>query len=420
MPGSKSHTIRALAIATLAEGRSRIRAPLASADTESCVAACRALGAEVEQGPEEWIVRGTAGSPRAPEDVVNVGNSGTTLYILMSVAALCDGWTVFTGDSQIRARPVEPLLDSLVELGARGFTTRGNGRPPLALGGRLRGGEARIACPTSQYLTSLLLSCPLAEGDSRITVTELNERPYVQMTLDWLKWMGIRVSCTQEPRHGGRREAAALAVYQVEGGQSYRAFDRAIPGDYSSATFFLCAAAVTGGRLTLEGLDRDDIQGDREVLSILERMGCGVRWSRDAVTLTGGPLRGGAFDLNGIPDALPALAVTACFAEGTTELTGVPQARLKETDRIAVMREELSKMGARIQEKPDGLIVEGAGLRGARVSGHADHRVVMALAVAGKAASGETSIDTAEAARITFPGFFDLLAQAGAEPGKGS
>jgi 3-phosphoshikimate 1-carboxyvinyltransferase len=200
----------------------------------------------------------------------------------------------------------------------------------------------------------------------------------------------------------------------VPGGQRYPAFERAIPGDFSSATFFLAAAAVTGSELFLRGLDMSDTQGDKAVVGMMEAMGCTVRVERDGLRIAGPErLRGGTFDLNATPDALPAMAVAGSVAEGETRLVNVPQARIKETDRLSMMARELARLGAAVEELPDGLIIRGGGLRGADVSGHGDHRVVMALAVAGLAAEGETTVDTAEAAAVTFPEFADLLRQAG-------
>ena len=405
MPGSKSHTIRALVIASLAEGTSTIREPLASLDTEACVRVCRGLGAQIrsEARTPNWEVTGTGGKLATPDNVLDVGNSGTTLYVTLSTAALGRGWTVFTGDEQIRSRPAGPLLDALLVLGADAFSTRGDGRAPIVVRGPLRGGRVAIECPTSQYLTSLLLNCPLAEGDTTIEVPLLHEQPYVEMTLAWLDGQGIRYE-----RDGFRR-------FHVPGGQSYKPFDRAVPADFSSATFFLCAAAITGADVTLLGPDRSDTQGDKAVVDYLAAMGAEVEWLPNGVRIRGRELKGTELDLNATPDALPAMAVTACFASGETRLVNVPQARIKETDRIAVMRQELTKMGARIEERPDGLVIQGGGLRGAVVDGHADHRVVMALAVAGMAASGRTEITTAEAAAVTFPGFVDLMAGLGAK-----
>lgn len=402
IPGSKSHTIRALVIATLADGVSELRAPLDSLDTQACVGVCRALGAEIELGGE-WRIAGTGGKPKCPDNVIDVANSGTTLRIALTLAALGEGWTVFTGDEQIRARPAGPLLEALRGLGAQAFSTRGNGCAPIAVRGPLRGGRVGIACPTSQYLTSLLIGCPLAEGDTEIEVTELNEAPYVEMTLGWLDRQGIRY------------ERDELRRFRMCGGQSYGAFQRAIPADFSSATFFFVAAAVTGSEVTLLGLDRGDTQGDKAVLDVLAAMGAEVEWQADGgVRVRGGELKGGEFDLNATPDALPALAVAGCFASGETRLVNVPQARIKETDRIGVMREELTKMGASVEELPAGLVVRGGGLKGASVDGHGDHRVVMALAVAGLAAEGRTEVAGAEAAAVTFPNFVELMQSLGA------
>lgn len=402
IPGSKSHTVRAVVIGALAHGQSAIREPLESLDTLACVRVCRGLGARIEAEPGLWRVVGTGGRLATPGDVLDVGNSGTTLYVTLGTAALGGGWSIFTGDEQTRRRSAEPLLGALRALGVEAFSTRGNGCAPIAVKGPMRGGAASIECPTSQYLTSLLLNCPLAEGDAAIEVPLLHERPYVEMTLGWLERQGIRYE-----REGFER-------FRVPGGQRYGPFDLAIPADFSSAAFFAVAAAVTGSEATLVGLDPRDSQGDKAVFDMLAAMGAEVEWGGQGVTVRGRGLRGGRFDLNATPDLLPAMAVAACCAEGETLLGNVPQARIKETDRLAVMREELAKMGARIEELPDGLVVQGGALRGAEVDGHADHRVVMALAVAGLAASGHTSVAGAEAAAVTFPNFVELMAGLGA------
>jgi len=401
MPGSKSHTIRAVMIATLAEGQSRVLAPLDSLDTQAAVTAGRAFGAEVELGAE-WIVRGVAGRPHTPENVVDIGNSGTTMFIAVGVAALGEGYTVLTGDEQIRRRPAQGLVDALNELGAECFSTRGNGCAPLVIKGRLRGGRVEIDCPISQYLTSPLIACPLAEGDTEIRVTRLNEQPYAEMTLAWLDRRGIR--CERE----------GLSRFHIPGGQQYQAFEERIPADFSSATFFLCAAALVGEDVLLQGLDMNDVQGDKAVVDMLREMGADITVEPQGIRVRAAGLRGAEFDLNATPDALPSLAVVGCFAEGETRLLNVPQARVKETDRLLVMREELAKMGGQVEELGDGLIVRHSPLKSAEVSGRGDHRVVMALGVAGLAAQGETVVDTAESAAVTFPDFVDLMQALGA------
>ena len=402
IPGSKSHTIRAVAIGALASGTSRVLDPLDSSDTRSAQDVYRGLGAQVTPG-DDWLIEGVGGIPKVPESVLDVGNSGTTLYIAMGSAALVNGYSVLTGDEQIRARPAGPLLEALRGLGAEAFSTRGDGRPPLVIRGPIRGGRISLdGSKTSQYVTSLLINCPLARGDSEILVSNAVETPYIEMTLRWLDEQGIRYE-----REGFER-------FVIPGGQSYRAFQKSIPGDFSSATFFLCAAAITGSELTLVGLDMDDSQADKAVVHMLAEMGAEVERLPDGVRIRGGKLVGGEFDLGNTPDALPSMAVTACFAEGVTRLANVAQARLKETDRIKVMCEELGKMGGKVKELPDGLEITGSSLHSARVRGHGDHRVVMALAVAGLACEGVSEIDTAEAMSVTFPSFAELMHSAGA------
>ena len=403
IPGSKSHTIRALALGLLADGESMIRRPLESSDTLSCLGMVERFGARVSREDGAWRVRGTGSRPGLPDDVIDTGNSGTSLYIGLGIASLVSGITVFTGDHQIRSRPADGLLKSINDLGGRAVSTRGNGRPPLVIEGPLRGGETSLEAVTSQYLSSLLIALPLAEKDSIIRVPLLYEAPYVTMTLRWLERLGIRLETDPDYRE-----------FRIPGGQKYRPFDEYIAADFSSATFFMVAAAITGCELELAGLDFTDTQGDREVVEILRKMGAKVSIGERSITIGGGTLQGGVFDLNAIPDSLPALAVAGCFAGGETRLVNVPQARLKETDRISVMCRELTKMGARIEELPDGLIVRQSALRGTAVDGHGDHRVVMALATAGLASEGTTTVGTAEAVSVTFPGFMDLMKSAGA------
>jgi len=404
VPGSKSHTIRAVVIASLAEGESRIEEPLESADTLSAVSTYRALGAEIELSRGFWRVKGTGARPRVPADVINVGNSGTTLRIALGSAALLEeGLAVFTGDEQIRRRPCGALAASLNDLGGSARSARGNGLAPFVVGGRLRGGKTSIEATTSQFLTSLLLCTPLADGTSEILVPVLNEKPYVEMTLEWLSGQGIEIE-----REGFER-------FVIRGKQNFRPVRRRIPADFSSATFFLVAGALGENDVLVRGLDMDDTQGDKAVIEYLRQMGARVEVSERGIRVSAGGLRASRLDLNATPDALPMLAVAACFAEGETILANVPQARLKETDRISVMREELSRLGAKVRELEDGLVIEESALHGAHLDARGDHRVVMALAVAGCSIPGETIIEGAEALDVTFPQFVGTLRSLGAE-----
>ena len=397
IPGSKSHTIRALVLGLLAEGESVIRAPLESSDTRSCMEMVKKFGAEIVEEKNLWRVKGTGGTPVVPYDVIDTGNSGTSMYFGLGIASLVNGYSIFTGDYQTRNRPVYALLKSIADLKGTAFSTRGNNKLPVVIKGKIKGGITSVEAQTSQYLSSLLIAAPLASGDTTIQTALLNERPYVEMTLAWLNKLGIKYTNKE------------FKNFFFSGGQKYKAFIEHIPADFSSAAFFLVAASITGSELVLNGLDFFDSQGDKEIVNILRAMGSEIESRGASLRIKGEKLKGGVFDLNLIPDALPCLAIAGCFAEGETRLINVAQARLKETDRIKVMAGELKKMGADIEEMPDGLVIRRSTLKGTEVSGHDDHRIVMALSVAGLASDGQTEIDTAQSASVTFPGFFDLM-----------
>lgn len=415
IPASKSHTIRRLLVASLASGESVLDQPLDSLDAASCAAACRAFGAEVFEERDaagrlrlyrvNGIGLGAAGGALAPpEAVVDVGNSGTTLYLALALAGLGAGGAVFTGDHQIRRRSAAPLLAALNGLGVEAWSTRGDGCAPIVVRGPWRGGRVSIECPTSQYLSALLLAAPLAPAGvaTEIDVPLLNERPYVEMTLSYLDAQGVPYEASPD-----------RSYFRIPGGAAYRPMSGPVPGDWSSAAFPAGAAAVSGGPVTLTGLDPADTQGDKAVLGMLGKMGCTAAWKDGAVEIRrAGGLVGVELDLNATPDALPLLSAVACYAYGETGLGNVPNARIKETDRIAVMAAELRKLGAGVEEVADGLIVRGAPggrLSGGRVKSHDDHRVAMALAVAALGAAGPVEIEAAECAAVTYPGFWEMI-----------
>jgi len=402
VPGSKSHTIRALVFASLAEGKSTLKNALESEDTEAAIDACSALGAEtIRRSGGEFDVTGFAGHPNVRRSAINTLNSGTTTNFIASVAALADKRIVIDGDESIRRRPVEPLLSALRDLGATAFSINGNGCPPIEIQGRMIGGKTTLDCRSSQYLSSLLISCPMLEQDSEIEVLNCCEVPYIEMTLRWLDGLCINYE---------NRDFKKVIVY---GNQKYSAFERTIPSDWSSATFLLAAAAMLGDNVAVKDLDLNDVQADKDVLNYLEKMGSDIKVDEKRIIVNKSRLRGCELDLNNTPDALPAIAVLGCYAEGRTTIRNVAHARIKETDRIRVMTEELSKMGARVRETEDGMIVEHSRLRGAKLNGHNDHRVVMALSLAGMIAEGKTEIDKAEAIKATFPSYVEVMKSLG-------
>jgi len=440
IPASKSHTIRQLLIASLADGVSEIKYPLDSLDARSCVTVCRAFGAQITEyraadlecpnPPDEkgeklikWEVRGNAAFKKGDSHLFNpidVGNSGTTLYLALAAAGLQPKPVMFTGDEQIQKRSAAPLLKALAGLGVQ--CESNDGCAPITVKGPWAGGKVSLSCPTSQYLSALLLAAPLAPSGAvtEIEVPLLNERPYVEMTLSYLTAQKIPFETASLP--SGKRD---YSRFMIPGGSSWKAFSRSVPGDFSSAAFPAAAAAITKGPVTLLGLDPEDTQGDKFFLEMLKSMGCEVRWDENGgghgvptVTISrSGPLNGGTFDLNETPDLLPAAAVTAAYARRDTALVNVAHARIKETDRIAVMARELAKLGVRCTEKPDGLVIHGNEAlspigENPVIDGCGDHRIVMAFAAAALGSPIPIEITSAESAAVTYPGF---LATLGAE-----
>lgn len=401
IPASKSHTIRAVAIATMAEGRSVLRNPLESADARSAFKAAIEFGARLNIEENAWIIDGVGKDISPVASFIDVANSGTTLRIFTALSALSSHYIYFDGDKSIRKRPMTPLLSALRNLGA--LTNTPGDKCPFGISGPIRGGKTSVNGISSQFVTALLFATPLAKGDSEIIVEDLHERPYVEITLDWLRSQNIQF------------EQQGLDHFFIKGKQKYTPFDRQIPADFSSATFALCAAAITGSEVLIKGLDFNDHQGDKAVFTYLQQMGAEIEHTTEGIRVKGGELHGIDIDMNATPDALPALAVVGCFAKGTTRLLNVAQARLKECDRIKASTAELTKMGGKITELEDGMIIEQSNLKGSRLHGYDDHRMVMALTVAGMAASGETIVDTADSVKITYPSFFHDFQQLGAK-----
>ncbi|MEE8484465.1 MAG: 3-phosphoshikimate 1-carboxyvinyltransferase [Nitrospinota bacterium] len=406
IPPSKSHTIRAIFLASLADGVSTVKGRLESADADSAISVCRALGAEIDESADSLTIRGTGGKIKPRGKAVDVGNSGTTARFVLSMASLSDAPVTIDGDEQTRKRPMGPLLKSLSELGAT-VISGNEGRLPVTIKGPIKGGITTVDGTTSQYLSSLLLHAPFCETETTLLLTSLNEKPYVDMTCGWLKKLNVKFS-----RNG-------YGEFVIPPAQNLKAFSATVPADFSSAAFFLALAAIPGSEVEITGLDMNDTQGDKKMIDMLKGMGAQIECPEGQgqikpIKIKGATLKGATIDLNDTPDALPAMAVVGCLADGQTRLTNVPQARIKETDRIAVMANELKKMGADIEEESDGLVIRKSNLNGAKLNGHDDHRVVMSLAVAGLAASGTTEIDTAQAINVTFPNFVELMRSCGA------
>lgn len=406
IPGNKSATARAVVLGGLAEGASIVRNPLPGFDSFSIAGMMKALGARIDTSKaDEWAFEGVANEPKVPGCVLDAGNSGTGYYLLAAISSLINGCSVLTGDYQICRRPAQPLIEALNDLGAQVFSTRNSGTAPLVVKGPMRGGRTKLPGVNSQWLSPLLIAGALCEEGITVVEDNLMERPYVDMTMGWIKLAGGTVSHDH------------YDVFTVPGRQRYKGFTAEIPADWGSSGYPMIGAAITDSKVTFTGMDPDDYAGERAYPHILKQMGANVTFSDGGRTVTvegGKELEGMEIDCSGTPDAVPILAVLGCKAKGKTVLKNVGASRLKETDRTKSIKEELTKMGGRFDETPDSLTIYPSPLRGAHIDGRHDHRIVMATAVAGLIAEGESIIDDAEFVGVSFPNFYEICRSIGA------
>jgi 3-phosphoshikimate 1-carboxyvinyltransferase len=417
-PPSKSYTHRAILAAGYGGG-ALVKNPLFSADTKATARAVEAYGGSTERVDDDLEVVGFEGTPETPGNVVDCANSGTTMRLTAAAGALLEDLAVLTGDASLRSRPQGPLLDALGDLGARAESTRRNGQAPLVVGDGIDSDAVSIRGDvSSQYITGLLMAGAVTEGGLEIDLTtDLKSAPYVDITLEVLADFGIDA----EVIGGDDSEVRASGAegFRVPGGQSYEPTDGEyhVPGDFSSMSYLLAAGTLAAdGELLVEGA-YPSAQGDSAIVSILERMGADIEWDRanGAISVAESELEGIEVGVADTPDLLPTIAVLGAAAEGATRITDCEHVRLKETDRVAAMATELTKMGVDVEEYEDELVVHGGGLEGATVEGYEDHRIVMSLAVAALVADGETTIEGAEHVDVSFPDFFEVLYDLGAD-----
>jgi 3-phosphoshikimate 1-carboxyvinyltransferase len=402
-PGSKSITNRALVCAALANGESQLSGALDSEDTQVMIDSLRRLGVPIDFDAASEVIRVTgAGGPIEADDVeLFIGNSGTTIRFLTALATLGRGRIRLDGVERMRQRPIGDLLNTLNALGADTRSERGDGCPPVIVNARgLPGGSATVRGDiSSQFLSALLMAAPLAQSDVELLVEgELVSRPYVEMTLAVMEAFGARVECIDSSR------------FCLPARQSYQGREYAIEPDASAASYFFAAAAITGGRITVEGLARDSLQGDVAFCDCLEQMGSAIEYGRDHITATGGLLRGIETNMNAISDTVQTLAAVALFADGPTTITGVGHIRHKETDRIADLARELRKIGAQVDELPDGLKITPGERQEAVIETYNDHRMAMSLALVGLGGPPVTITNPGCTAK-TYPRFFDDLSR---------
>jgi len=413
-PPSKSYTHRAILAAGYGSGTT-VTDPLDSADPRATGRAVEAFGGEVVWTDEgdgsagAIEVTGFGGRPGTPDDVIDCANSGTTMRLVTAAAGLTDGLAVLTGDGSLRSRPQGPLLDGVESLGGRAESTRRNGQAPLVVGEAMTGGTVAIPGDvSSQFVTALLMAGAVTEAGIEIDLeTELKSAPYVEITREVLADFGVDTERTERG-------------FRVPGGQSYGTDEYAVPGDFSSMSYLLAAGAVAaaeGERVVVEGA-RPSAQGDSAIVDVLDRMGADVDWDEAAgeIAVRRSALSGVEVDVGDTPDLLPTIAVLGAVADGETRIVNAEHVRYKETDRVAAMAESLEKLGAEVTERQDSLTVHGGDteLSGATVRGRGDHRLVMALTVAGLVAEGETTVTGAEHVDVSFPGFFGTMGDLGA------
>jgi 3-phosphoshikimate 1-carboxyvinyltransferase len=406
IPPSKSHTLRAILFAAMANGTSEIRSFLHSPDATAMIEAMRAFGAKIDITAEYLRICGLAGKLEPTENVIDAGNSGQVLRFVGALAALSSAYTVITGDHSIRHnRPVKPLLKAISQLGALAESSRLNGYAPIIIKGPMQSGKTHLSGEDSQPVSGMLIACSFLKGKSTIEVTNPGEKPWIDLTLFWLKKFGIYITHQD------------YASYTVPGNARIEGFNTTIPGDFSSAAFPIAAALVTHSELTLTNIDMRDCQGDKKLIEVLQEMGAGIDIDDAKKTLhvrKGVKLRGIRIDINDFIDAAPILSVIGCYAEGTTEIINASIARKKESDRLHAMATELKKMGASIEEKPDGLVIAHSPLHSAHLSSWRDHRIAMSLSIAALGAQGQTLIEGAECVSKTYPAFAHDLRTIGA------
>ncbi|MBU4275477.1 MAG: 3-phosphoshikimate 1-carboxyvinyltransferase [Proteobacteria bacterium] len=407
IPGNKSASARAIVLGGLADGASKVGNCLPGIDSFSIVEMMRALGAKIDTSkPDYWTFEGVANQPQVPSCVLDAGNSGTGYYLIAAIASLINGCSVVSGDYQICRRPAQPLIEALGDLGAEVVSTRGNGLAPLVIKGPMTGGKTKLPGVNSQWLSPLLIAGGLTPEGITVVEDNLMERPYVDMTMGWIRTAGGEVS------HDN------YDVFTVPGGQKYKGFTADIPADWGSSGYPMVAAAVTDSKVTFTGMNPNDYAGEKAYPHIIKAMGGKVTFEDEGRTVIvegGTELQGIEIDCSGTPDAVPALAVLGCKAQGKTRLYNIEASRLKETDRTRSIMEELTKMGGKFDETEGSLTVYHSELKGTRIDGRHDHRIVMATAVAAMMADGETMIDDAEYVGVSFPNFYEVMTSLGAD-----
>jgi len=396
-PSSKSYTIRALMCTALAEGESEIISPLGSDDTEASLYVLSRVGIRVLQGKDSWQVSG--GDFCAPNTDLFCRESAATLRFMTAICSLVPGQCCLTSAPSLANRPIKPLLQALRQLGVD--CHQGEKESVVVKGGSLRGGVTELPGNiSSQFVSALLFISPFAEEGIKIRLTTpLESQPFVLMTLECLKMFGIRVDFSKDLREFETPK------------QRYKPTKYTVEGDWSSASYLLALGALCG-EVEVENLNPESLQGDKVILDFLKDMEASVTVGENSVTVRRSRLKAIRANLSDCIDLLPTVAVLAAAADGVSEFTGIERARLKESNRASTLREGLERMGIKVVEERNRLVITGSPAKGSVIGTRGDHRIAMAFSLLGSVVNG-TIIDDAQCVSKTYPEFWDILKKLG-------
>jgi 3-phosphoshikimate 1-carboxyvinyltransferase len=400
-PANKSYTHRAIFLASLAIDKSIIKNILRSEDTKATINTCKNFGVEIKDVGNDITVT-SASELKIHSNTIDAANSGTTIRIAAAIASLANDKITLTGDSSLKKRPMQPLLDALEYLGAQ--CTSSNGSPPISVKGRIKGGEVKIPGNiSSQFISALMITAPKLENGLVINInSKLVSKPYIDATIAIMKKFGVDVE-TKTP----------YKKYIIPE-QNYKATTITIPSDFSSLALLLVAAVLLGENLTIKASTGSMPQADEAIIDILEMMGVIITLNKNTIKIKSPEkLDGGKFDLSNSPDLIPAIAILSLKASKPIEIFNVEHARYKETDRIAIIARELSKLGIKVEEKKDGLILNNSNsLTSADLNSENDHRLFMAFCIAGMYV-GNCTISDPDSVKISYPNFISEMKRVG-------
>ena len=418
-PPSKSYSHRAVIIASLSKGTSKLYDILYSEDVLASINACKSLGAKITKKEDENNINylevvGSGGKlHNLSDDAIDLANSGTTLRIMTSVASLADNEVIFTGDGSLKTRPMAPLLKALNNLGVETDSLNNNDKAPILIKPGFKGGNVGIlGNMSSQFISSILISSPLSDNGVELEVhEEFVSKPYVDMTISVMEKFGVNIESIEDKK----KENSEFEVKFIIPTQKYTSTDYVVEGDYSSASYLLATVAIAGGEITVQNLFKDSKQGDKLIIDILKDMGCNIDIKDNYIKIkSDGNLKAiSEINLANAPDLLLTVAILAAIAEGNTKVTGIAHARLKETDRIDTTCRELEKLGCELEEFEDSIIIKGKTIHGGIVNSHKDHRLAMAFSLLGL--KEDVEVEDGECFDVSFPNFIEAMAEIGVE-----